>query len=135
MVLAIDDENKMKFLWADIEAEVLPVRHVLSVDESIPLLESEEYRLIIIDRMMDGEHTFPNASEIDVGILLYKKIRQTNPAIPVIILTGYYEGDLGLGMEEVDSRFRMLEKSDTTDDIIFAIKALLHAVYGDEFPL
>jgi CheY-like chemotaxis protein len=132
MILAIDDDPMMRYLWAEIRTGLMPVQHVLSVDQALVHAAEEQYRLIIIDRMMLGGHVFPEASEIEVGILLYRRIRQERPEVPIAILTSYYEGERGREMEMADSRFRMLAKSDSSDDILFALDALVKSVYGDD---
>ena len=131
MILDVDDDPMNRYLWAEIRAGLLPVNHVLSVEQALENATDEQYRLIIIDRMMLGATVFPEASEIEVGMLLYKKIRQARPDVPIAILTSYYEGERGREMEMADARFRMLAKSDNSDDIIFALDALVKSVYGD----
>jgi CheY-like chemotaxis protein len=127
-ILAIDDESRMRYVWSDMGLEGLDVRQVFSVDEAIPLLAATEFDLIIIDRQMPGGATFPDVADIEVGYLLYKKIRrEVDPVRPIAILTNFYEGTTGRDMENADPRLRVLDKKMASRDIIFALKALIEA--------
>lgn len=127
-ILAIDDESRMRYVWSDMSLEGLNVQQVFTVDEALPQLAAPEFDLIIIDRQMPGGATFPDVADIEVGYLLYKKIRREfQPTKPIAILTNFYEGTTGRDMEHADHRLRVLDKKLPSSDIIFALKALIEA--------
>jgi CheY-like chemotaxis protein len=89
-----------------------PVRHALSGEEALQLLDSHsEIDLILADYAM------PTMS----GIELAKMIRTTRPALPVILVTGY-------GIREVIEGFgemRILHKPYTEDEFLLRIRRAL----------
>jgi DNA-binding NtrC family response regulator len=87
-ILLVDDEEIiLKTIGKDLRAEGYDVTTARNGDRAIATLNQHHFDLVVTDLMMEG---------LD-GIQVLKQAKKIDPALPVIILTGY--GDMTTAIE------------------------------------
>jgi len=111
-VLLVDDEKEFSEVLAErLEGRGLIVRTVLSGTDALAELERDETDVVVLDVAM------PNMS----GIETLSRIRQINPSIPVIMLTG--KSTIESGIEAMKfGAFNYLMKPTDINNLIAQIK-------------
>jgi CheY-like chemotaxis protein len=100
------------------------------------ILEREGYRVLAAPDAAQGEALFAgNANEIDIvlsdlvlpgmgGIELAARFRERRPTLPVILMSGYTDRDIGSITAE-DGRTSFLQKPFTPDALVQAVAAMI----------
>lgn len=89
-VLLVDDEEQfLKVVSQRLEMRGLKVDSATSGDEAVKKAEQKEFDAIVLDLVMPGKS----------GIEVLKEIKQKNPDLQIIILTGH--GTVEAGVEAI----------------------------------
>jgi excisionase family DNA binding protein len=84
-ILVVDDDNEICTLFKDtLESEGCNVTTINDPREAFELVKKVDYSLLFLDLKMP---------EMD-GVELLRQIRTFKPEMPVIVITGYPDGDL-----------------------------------------
>ena len=84
-IMVVDDEaGILRVLDRTLRKAGYSVRGIISPREVVPLLQKEEFDLVLLDMVMPG---------VD-GLELLRAVRQAAPRIPVILMTGYASPDM-----------------------------------------
>jgi DNA-binding NtrC family response regulator len=116
-ILVVDDDQFFcKVLSILLSRQAFEVRCAPGVDSAMELLTKQSFDAIVTDLRM------PGASD---GLTLLEKVRSTNKAVPVIILTGYGEVDnylraMNLGATEY------LNKPVRSEDLLAIIRSYMN---------
>jgi CheY-like chemotaxis protein len=112
MILFVDDERRrMRSYVEAIELSHYQVKFESDVDDALDFFEKNcgQLKLLILDVMMPTGNSFDDEQTNDglrTGICFYRKVRQLNPNIPVIIFTNFRNNELTNIESEKTSVFR-----------------------------
>jgi DNA-binding response OmpR family regulator len=104
-ILFIEDNPEFaSYAKSILEANGHSVDHISKADDLIPKLEKLDYNLVVLDIMLRRGKIVEKGSYPDMGIALYKKIREKNKQIKIIVLSArskseiwsYFETDLNV---------------------------------------
>lgn len=123
-ILVIDDEEPIRTMVGEVlEAEGYRVVLASNAAEAEYLIQGEDFSLIVLDLVLPDTTAFE----------LLVQLKQSRPAIPVLILTGigYEEDILQDALEAGADGF--VSKLDTVENLISEVHRLLigHAPPGD----
>ena len=118
-ILIVDDEKDICFLISEIiQDEKLITESALNSNEALNKFNIFKPDLIILDVWLGN-------SELD-GIELLKEFKQTNPTIPVIIISGH--GTVDMAVEAIkNGAYDFIEKPFSSEKIIILIKRALES--------
>jgi excisionase family DNA binding protein len=115
LVLVVDDERSVReSVLIGLEAERFRVLAAASGDEAMTLARDERPHIVVLDLMMPGM----------TGGAVLKQLRALYPNIPVIVTTGYPDGDL---MNEAleSAPFTMLAKPVPIKTLLTVIRGMI----------
>ncbi len=115
LVLVVDDERSIRrTVSVALEAQHYRVLTAEDGEEGLALARAEQPHIVVLDLSMPGL----------TGGALLREIRQLYPEIPVIVTTGYPDGDL---MQEAlqSSPFTMLAKPVPIKTLLTVIDAMI----------
>ncbi len=111
-ILCIDDETDLLFTRKLLlESEGHAVIEAGTGEQGIRLFQSNKIDLVVVDYWMAGMN----------GLAVARAIKQLNPAVPIIVLSGLAE----LPGEGVGIADRWILKGRATHDLLDAVKALI----------
>lgn len=110
-ILVVDDDPVVGQLFAEsLEVDGHKVTTTLSSLKALELINNKHFDMIFLDLLMP---------ELDGGEL-FRRIRQTDKDVPVIIITGYPDSDLMVKAMEYGP-FAVMKKPFTGDEILEAV--------------
>ena len=114
-VLVVDDEETIRLLFKETLGErghsVIAAGTGL---EGLALVKQQDFDLVFVDLKMP---------EMD-GAELFRQIKTIKPALPVVIITGYPDGDI-MARALAYGPFRVMEKPFSESEIISAVNDFL----------
>jgi DNA-binding NtrC family response regulator len=114
-VLVVDDEAiLLKSCRLVLEAEGCDVIAAASVDEALAVLERQVPDLLLIDVKMPVHN----------GMYLMRQVKQRQPDIPIIVMSGYVTSETIQEAEELGAA-TFLPKPFTPDELAETIKSVL----------
>jgi len=114
-VLVVDDEAiLLKSCRLVLEAEGCDVIAAASVDEALAILERQVPDLLLIDVKMPVHN----------GMYLMRQVKQRQPDIPIIVMSGYVTSETIQEAEELGAA-TFLPKPFTPDELADTIQAVL----------
>jgi DNA-binding NtrC family response regulator len=117
-VLVVDDEAiLLKSCRLVLEAEGCDVIAAASVDEALAVLERQVPDLLLIDVKMPVHN----------GMYLMRRVKQEQPDIPIIVMSGYVTSETIQEAEELGAA-TFLPKPFTPDELADTIKSVLSNV-------
>jgi excisionase family DNA binding protein len=117
-ILVVDDEPLVGQLFKESLTETnYRVTTTLSSLKALELIGNEHFDLIFLDLIIP---------ELD-GVELFRRIRQMDKDVPVIIITGYPDSDLMKRAMEYGP-FTVIKKPFTGDDIISTARSFVNGV-------
>ena len=114
-ILVIDDEDTIRLLFMETLQEL--GHDVLAVEtssEGLELVKSRNFDLIFLDLKMPGMD----------GAELFGLIKNVQPKVPVIIITGYPDSEI-MARALAQGPFAVMKKPFTESDIIKAVEKFL----------
>jgi DNA-binding NtrC family response regulator len=113
-VLVVDDEPiVLKSCRLVLEAEGWEVISAASVEEALAVLESTTPHLLLIDVKMP----------VHDGMYLMRKVKERNPSIPIIVMSGYPTRETIANAEDLGAA-RFLPKPFTPDELADTLRAV-----------
>ncbi len=107
-VLLVDDEKEfVETLGERLETRGFKVRTALSGDEALAKLREGESDVVLLDVLMPGKD----------GIQILKEIKQINPLVEVMMLTGHATIDTAIEGLKIGA-FDYLKKPEETKELI-----------------
>jgi DNA-binding NtrC family response regulator len=119
-MLVVDDEAiVLKSCRMVLEAEGCEVISAASVDEALAILEQQAPELLLIDVKMP----------IHNGMYLMRRVKENQPHIPVIVMSGYATAETIQEAEDLGAA-AFLPKPFTPDELAEVIKTVLTTIKG-----
>ena len=116
-ILVVDDESIVGQLFkGSLNEQIYQITITLSSLEALELLGTRHFDLIFLDLLMP---------EFD-GAELFRRLRQMDKDVPVVIITGYPDSDL-LRRAMEHGPFMVMKKPFTGSDIIATVNSFLSA--------
>jgi two-component system, OmpR family, response regulator len=120
-VLLVDDEEDLSLVLAErLEMKGFVSRGVVSADEALKLIDSDEFDVMIIDIKMPGIS----------GLDLMHRVKQKRPATQVILFTGHgseKEGAAAINDGAYDYLIKPIKIEDLIDKINKAVANAQHS--------
>ena len=117
-ILVIDDEPVIGQLFkGSLEGTGYQVTTTLSSIEALELLNTKHFNLIFLDLLMP---------ELD-GAELFRRIRQMDQQISVVIITGYPNSEV-MGRAMGHGPFMVLKKPFTDEEIVSTVRSFVEGV-------
>ena len=109
-ILLVDDEKSIHLLYREeLEEEGYEVHSAMDGDEALEKFSSISPDLVILDINMPGMN----------GIVVLRRMKELNPALPVILSSAYHEYKQDLGAWASDD---YIVKSADLDDLKAAVR-------------
>ncbi|MFI3321334.1 MAG: sigma-54 dependent transcriptional regulator [Rikenellaceae bacterium] len=114
-ILVVDDERGIRNVLKDIlEVEGYSVDSADSAINALKMIDKRRYNLIISDITMEGMS----------GIELYDKIRETNPEIPFVVISGFARVPIAVELIKKGA-FDVIEKPLEISKILATVKSAI----------